>query len=374
MARINFSDNVEARGRNLHLQTNTLDENNHMVSTLFDGGRVLAKEDKVYQEDLADDALQNEVMIFHADRKESIERLYLISARVKTMRHAQSMHMLGCLFLKWHLIDEAISEFEYALNQDDQYGDAYLNLGRAYILRGGFQEAIEILQKGRNIATNYPDIQAELGYAYLLNHQHKEAIDMLEAALKINASYADVHYLLALVFFYRFLHEESGQDDNIEHFKDRTIEHLNRAVSLSKRYRIKAVGEGVLFIKRGEFEAGYRKLLDTQEKIGPELDKTFHYEFYLNFLYGQDGRNHKYLDQYRATLEQLLREHPDYPDLHNYLGVTSLIQSREHINRAIHEFRTANQLNPEYQEAARNLKLTENDGKGFLLLLRAVLR
>ena len=101
---------------------------------------------------------------------------------------------------------------------------------------------------------------------------------------------------------------------------------------------------------------------------------TFHYEFYLNFLYGEDGRSSKYLDRYRETLERHLKEHPDYPDLHNYWGVTCLIQSREHINQAVHAFRTANQLNPEYREAARNLKLTENDGKGFLLLLRAVLR
>lgn len=375
MAKINFSDNVEARGRSLHLQTNTLDEENRMISTLFDGGRVLAKEERVYGDDLSDEDLQNQVMGFHMDRKESIERLYLISAKIKTVRHAQSMNMLGCLFLKWRLLDEAISEFEYALNQDDQSGAIYLNLGRAYIQRGGIQEAVEILQKGREIAAGYPDIHAELAYAYLLDHQHDKSIEMLKAALKINDSYAHAHYLIAVITFYRFLHSESGHgNDNTDKLKNQTIEHLNRAVSLSKVYRVKAVAEGVLFIKKGEFEAAYKKLMEIHEKIQPEIDMTFHYEFYLNFLYGPDGRNKKYLDQYRAILEELLRDHPDYADLHNYLGVTSLIQCRDYINRAVQEFRAANQLNPEYQEAARNLKLTENDGKGFLLLLRAVFR
>lgn len=374
MARINFSDNVEARGRSLHLQTNTLDDDNRMVSTLFDGGRVLAKDERIYIEDPDDSALEAEVREFHQDRKEAIERLYAISAKIKTVRHTQSVFMLGCLFLKWHLIDEAISEFEYALNQDDQYGEVYLNLGRAYILRGGYQEAIDILRKGREVASNYPDICMQLGYACLLNQQHDEAIEEFETALSINVSYADVHYLISLVHFYRFLHAEPDRDENVDRHKNKTIEHLNRAVSLSRRYRIKAVAEGVLLIKREEYEAAYRKLLETREQIKPELDMTCHYEFYLNFLYGQDGRNSKYLDRYRATLEKHLKEHPDYPDLHNFLGVTSLIQSREHINHAVQEFRTANELNPEYREAARNLKLTENDGKGFLLLLRAVLR
>lgn len=374
MARLNYSDNVEASGRSLHLQTNTMEDTNRVVSTLFDGGRVLAKEERAYEADLSEDQIRDLTGRFHADRRESIERLYLISAKIKTVRHAQSMVMLGLLFLKWRLIDEAVSEFEYALKQDERLGEAYLDLGRAYLLRGGIPEAIDILRKGLETAPDYPDLHMELGHAFFLNRQHQEAVDALEAALRINDAYADAHYLLALVHFQRFLQGAQGSGQAADRAKNQVIEHLNRAVSDSKRFRIKTVAEGVLLIKKGDFEAALKKLRDTYRDISPEVDMHFHYEFYLNFLYGPDGRNPKHVQKYRVTLEKLLREHPDYPDLHNYMGVTALIQSRDFINHALQEFRTANRLNPDYQEAARNLKLTENDGKGFLLLLRAVLR
>jgi hypothetical protein len=51
-----------------------------------------------------------------------------------------------------------------------------------------------------------------------------------------------------------------------------------------------------------------------------------------------------------------------------------LIQSRELFNTALRHFRQACDIHPGYERAKTNLKLAENDGKGFLILLRAMLK
>ena len=52
MSRFNLRDNLSARGRQLYLQTGNLDEYK-IISTLFDGGRILAKEELPFASDLS---------------------------------------------------------------------------------------------------------------------------------------------------------------------------------------------------------------------------------------------------------------------------------------------------------------------------------
>jgi hypothetical protein len=56
------------------------------------------------------------------------------------------------------------------------------------------------------------------------------------------------------------------------------------------------------------------------------------------------------------------------------LGIAHLIQCRNLFLRALEEFRVSLRINPGYKRAEKNLKLSENDGKGFLILLRAILK
>ena len=67
-------------------------------------------------------------------------------------------------------------------------------------------------------------------------------------------------------------------------------------------------------------------------------------------------------------------ENPDYADVRNNLGIAHLIQCRNLFLKALDEFRGALKINPDFKKAEKNLKLAENDGKGFLILLRAILK
>ena len=65
---------------------------------------------------------------------------------------------------------------------------------------------------------------------------------------------------------------------------------------------------------------------------------------------------------------------PDFPDLRTKLGIATLIQCRNFLNKALHQFREASTMNPDYEKAKNNLKLARNDGKGLTILLRAMLK
>lgn len=375
MERINFSDDIQCKGRKLHLQTNTLANEGKIISTLFDGGRVLGKEESYYDTNLSIKELRKRVEGLHSERMGGIEILYGISARVKTVRHSLSLNKLGLQFLRWNLLDEAISEFKLAIQYDHQYGEAYLNLGEAFLRRGGLEEAVSILEQGVKVASEYADMWQKLGRAYLQCRFYKKALDAFRRALKINPSYDEPHFSVSLCMIEVMVKGINKKElPDMEECRKQVREHLHRVAALSVRFRVPGFEEAMRKFHQGDMEQALKLLQKVDRELPKVVDLGFDDAFYLNFLYGERGRNTKAVQAYVNTLESLVREHPDFSDIHNKLGVAYLIQCRSLFNRALHQFQRACDINPEYKRAKSNLKLAKNDGKGLLILLRAMLK
>jgi tetratricopeptide (TPR) repeat protein len=375
MAPVNFSNNIHARGRELHLQTNTLDEDGKVVSTLFDGGRVLVKEEVSFFAELSGEELTEHVNKLHTERKSSIELLYDIGARVKTVRHPLSLNRLGCQFMRWNLLDEAIGEFEFAIQYDPDYGEAYLNLAKAYLKRKAIQEALEVLGKAVKIAPDYADIWHTEGRAFLLNDQYIDAIKAFQQALKINPSYDEPHLFMAMCLMK--VMDRGIQDRRLPdsaRCRQLVKEHLSRAAAISVRFQTSDFEEAMRKFHKEEV----KKAIEILEKVCAELKEVanldFHDSFYLKFMYGEHGRDIKVVQDYVDRMDLISKRYPKFPDLHNNLAIGHLIQCRNLFNKALNELRTACEINPKYKRAKRNLKLAENDGKGLLILLRALIK
>ncbi|HHS13227.1 MAG TPA: tetratricopeptide repeat protein [bacterium] len=375
MENIHFSDNIPARGRKLHLQTHTLDEESKIVSTLFDGGRVLARDETGYEPNLPKTILKETVQQFHQERIQAIEILYVISARVKTVRHPVSLFKLGRQYLRWNLIDEAISEFELAIDYNPNMGEAYIQLGEAYLRRGGFTEAIETLKKGLQVTPGYPDLWLKLGAALGKTGNFNQALAAVKKAQKINPEYSDAYFLHARLLL-SCISDDSGKkvETDLPTAKNTIKASLSQAVSLSPRFRTPLLEEALRRLNQGQLKESGNLLDRLGEKLNPEMDLNFHDLFYLNYMYGEKGRHPAAVDAYVSQLERLLKKHARYADLHNMMGIGYLMKCRELFFRSLQHFRTAVEINPDYQQAKRNLKLAENDGKGLLILLRALLK
>ena len=109
MTRISHNDSIEGRGRSLHLQTHTVEESRKIISTLFEGGRVLSKLEDRYDGSLPETDLREQVEKVHRERINEIELLYAITVKIQTVRHAASLTKLGNQYLRWNLLDEAIT-------------------------------------------------------------------------------------------------------------------------------------------------------------------------------------------------------------------------------------------------------------------------
>ena len=371
MEKINFSDNIQASGRNLYLQTNTMEPGGKIVSTLFDGGRLMAKETTSFDEAVSSDRFFELVKEFHQSRKEALEFIYQISTRVKTVRHPRSLLKLAGQFLKWNLIDEAISELEYALEYDKNIADIYVLLSEAYLKRGVPEEAIKILEKAVQIFPQYPDLWKNLAHKQIITEALTSAEDSIHRAIEINAEYTEAHLYKSYILVKKI--SNNSQLSRDKKILESIRYHLNR-VLLSEKYGSATLDNALRSFHGGNFKDLNFHLDELLKNLKPQIDLGFHDLFYLQYLFGEQGNDSECVDAYVDRVEALVRKNPKYPDLHNMLGIGYLIQCRILFNKALHQFRIACKLNPLYERAKNNLKLAENDGKGFLILLRAMLK
>ena len=375
MSKINYSDSIEVRGRSLHLQTNTLEESRKIVSTLFEGGRVLTKLQDPYDGSLSETELQKKVEMIHQKSIDEINLIYNITVKVQTVRHAMSLTELGHQYLKWNLLDEAISELELAIQYDQKFGEAYLHLGDAYVRRGGKHEAVSFLKKGIKVSPSYADMRLKLGLAYMHGTEYAKSVRAFREALAINASYDEAHFCVAMCLIEVIVRnvEEKGLPGMME-CKKQAWEHLSRAVSLAGRFRTPEVEDILRKLHQGDMGEALTFMRNVYKELPRIIDLDFLEIFYLNYMYGENGRDPKIIGTYVESLERCIREHPTYPDLHNHLGIAYLIQSRNLFKKALHQFQSAIEINPEYARANNNLKLAKNEAKGLLILLRSMLK
>jgi serine/threonine-protein kinase len=76
--------------------------------------------------------------------------------------------------------DEAIAAFQKTLDQDANFGFGYWALGRAYLEKGMYSQAIEALRKSIPLSGDSPDEPAELARAYALSGRKREALAILD--------------------------------------------------------------------------------------------------------------------------------------------------------------------------------------------------
>jgi len=128
-------------------------------------------------------------------------------------------------------------------------------------------------------------------------------------------------------------------------------------------------------LKNSEVQQLIQLLLEHRDKVFPtEVLGLIGMDFYLKFMYGGKGLNREIIGKFERKLTNAIDTHPKYADLWNNLGVVHLIQCRNLFLKALGEFDRALEINPSFDKALKNKKLVENDGKEFLILLRAILR
>ncbi len=374
-----LNNDVSVGDRKFHVQSHFSAGQSDIIVQVFHEGQLMESREVPTGNNLTDAELGEQLKEFHQGVITEIEILYYIYEKVKAVKHPASANKLGLVFLQKNLIREAIEQFRLALELEPTFSEVWGNLGRALIMQDAYEEAIQVLRKGVTQAPAYADIRNFLGTAYFYAKDYDSSIEQLQRAIALNPNYIGAHFLLGIALLAKLGHEEGEETEEEAQVQRQAYERdaLSSLQTASERMVSRQISNFDSVMKLVQ-EKDYAKAVDEVllSKPGQVLNRftNLENEFYLKFMYGGKGKDDGFISSYVDKLEEVLHQHPDYADLHNNLGVANLIQCRNLFLKALDEFRQALKINPDFKKAQKNLKLAENDGKGFLILLRAVLK
>lgn len=375
METLELKSEVMAGGMRFLVQTNYFMPTKQIISTVSDTNKEVIRKETDFDKEAPAEELKRTLNSIHREMVSEMELLFYISDKIKTINHPVSNNKLGLVFLKRNLIDGAIKEFKIAIERDPEFVEVYNNLGLAYLLQKNYEEAIETFRRGLEKKAQFADLHNNLGYTFYELGEYKEALEQLHEALEINSDYAEAHFNLGQTLL-KIIHEKAMGDElpTLDECKTKAIEHLMIAAELMPPRNLKHFDKIYEQINTNNIEAAFELLDVIKTGNYDRFEVDFENEFYLKFMFGGKGKDDTFISEYTNDLRKAIEEYPKYADLHNNLGIAYLIQCRNLFLKALDEFRQAIKINPDFSKASKNLKLAENDGKGFLILLRAILK
>lgn len=374
-------DKVEINGREFHIHTGTMVENRRILCEVFEKGMFLISRE--YSLDLRSEVqkinyefLNRVTQTFHQDVIEELKALYTIESKLDRFRHPRSHYYLGFLFLRRNLYSEAIRQFKNALRHDSSYLKAYMGLGISYLKNHQYDEAVTSFEKALSLNSKYPDLLNYFGLSYVFKGNYDRAMTLFKEAISMNPNYVECQFNLGVALYKSAL--DGVKEPREVAVPARVSIYLKQVRDLEK-YRT------------ARWQQDFNQLLDllkdnNHDIIMPQLeefqlrlvdfvaDKEKIFEFYLRFLFAGKEFDLETIDKYERYFNNKSNQNTNYPDFWNDLGTFNLVKSRAFYLKSIAEFEKALELAPNFDEAKENLNKIKGHEKGFLILLRAILR
>jgi tetratricopeptide (TPR) repeat protein len=372
-----FNSALRAGKRKLVIQTGFDPQARIAQATVLDGEQIVDVREWIIEERIPAEQVEAEVRQFHDLTLSDLDLLFCVIEKVNAGQNPASLFKLGTLFLEKGFFDEAIETFSSVLQIDPEFENIHYSLGHAWYRRGDLVRALENLSEAAAKRPNYPDVHLLLAEVYRKNDEHKLAAESCEKALELNPDYLRAHLMLGLILAESTLLQPNHPElpPPIERMKE-SKQHLLYALSLISPERRQHLEKGLECLElRERLEEGLAEIEKAIEQAALNHRSVIaDSEFYLKFMFADLEQDNHSLESYIKTLENSIRQHPDYPDLHQSLGTAYLLRGWHSFGRSVEAYREAVRINPDYQRAQKNLKLLENDGRGFLILLRAILK
>ena len=194
--------------------------------------------------------------------------------------------------------DEAIAEYQRALEINPNYADAHNNLGNSLFRKGHLDEAIAHYQRAlEEIDPNNAAGRTNLGNALFQKRQLGDAIEQYNMAVKINPNYAQAHGNLGVALF-----QQGRLDDAIAEYQkaleinpkyveartnlgnvllqkgwlDEAIVQYQIAVKINPGYALAHGNLGVAFFQKGQLDDAitqFQEALRLNPNLGPVRDR-----------------------------------------------------------------------------------------------------
>jgi tetratricopeptide (TPR) repeat protein len=194
---------------------------------------------------------------------------------------------------------EAIAEYQAALKINPNEVEPHNNLGEALFRMGRVDEAIAEYQRAMEINPNLAETRLNLGNALLQKGEVDEAVALYEQALAINPNLTEVLTGLGNALL------QKGQ-------VDQAIEQYQRALQIDPNFAKAHINLGSAFLRKGQLDDALAHF-QSAVKIDPNFAAA-HYDLGIVLL--QKGQVNDAIDQF----QQAVQLNPDFTEAQNYLA------------------------------------------------------
>jgi len=189
-----------------------------------------------------------------------------------------------------HDWDEAVAQFDLALDNDPNYVQALLYRAWALVALGEGDKAVQDLQTAIDLDPNNAELYAALSSAQGINEDYDEAIKMAQTALLLDPDNADAHNAAGLAYYYL---GESGL----------ATEHFTKAIKADPNKHQSYTNLGNTFFQLGSWHRARLQYEEALERIPkPALANTAYQRSYLYYLI---ARTYHYTAMYDKEVEAL---------------------------------------------------------------------
>jgi tetratricopeptide (TPR) repeat protein len=226
---------------------------------------------------------------------------------------------LGVVYADLGHHEEAIAEYQRAIELDPQYAFPHNGLGTVYEDLGHHEEAIAEYQRAAELDPQRAYPHNNLGNIYRDLGRYEEAIAECQQAIKLDPQDAYPHNNLGNVYYdlgryeeaiakyqraieldpqHAYLHKNLGDGYRVLGRHDEAIAEYQRAIEFDPQFAYAYDNMAEIFSQRGEYERArdlYQKSLELQPRLKPHIGLARVYRHL-----GQEEKFREHIEQARA--------------------------------------------------------------------------
>ncbi len=378
-----YQDELQVDNRRFRIHTGCDADKHRVVTEVFEGGQfVYSSTNRFFirrdsSDTINETYLKSVTTNLHDNTIEEIRLLFYIQEKIKLLAQYMPHYRLGKVFFSRNFIGEAIYNFKRTIELKPDFYRAYKRLGLAYIKTGDLGKAAQICLQVLEQDKPFPDIYDTLGVVYTHMGEYEKARSVLQKAIEIKKDFPEANFNMGIVLFLSTLADLPPEEDVVIPVRVlRTLQQMRGQPNYKNENWQALFDEVSERLASGQKERIHEILLELQLKIATrddDISTTMDF-FFLRFMYGGRTLNQEEMNYYEKKIRQEESEHQGFADYWNELGILHLIQCRDYFLKALENFEQATEINPKYQEAKQTLDLMRHSRKGFLILLRAILK
>ena len=377
-----YQDNVNIKDHSFTVHTGYDPSKGLAISEVFDEGKFIYSSHhqcpvrKKRSSGIDEKYIKRVAKEFHEQVIDDIRIFFYIHEKLKIIRQANPHYRLGKIFFVNNFQQEAAENFERAIQLNPKILKAYKLLALIYLKQKNYDRARELLEQALSIEPHFPDILNCLGVIYTHAGQYEKARNVLQTALKIKEDFPEANFNLGILLFRSTLQDNKDEQNVVLPARVlRTFKQIRESEAYAN-----SEWEDIFSYTSEIMASGERaKVIDALETLQLKLVSSEQMNitmdaFFLKFMYGGKELKKEELEKFEQIFQKEKDQFGKHADYWNELGVIHLIQCRDYFLKALKEFERATKINPKYQAALNSLGMMKHGKKGFLILLRAILK